>query len=295
MLDKDFIRRSFSKAAPGYEANSDVQKEVGLNLARLMARREGGVGPGRGGAETRILDIGCGTGALLRSIKGVWPGVALFGCDIALPMLREARSFSVVSHGGLSHGPGCEPDRLLGADCEALPFRGSSFDMCVSNLAYQWAPDIGRAFKEAGRVLRPGGLLYFTTLGPGTLGELRASYEEAAKKNGFKLTASEIHPYRDARSLKSDLEAAGLEVMWMETSPVKKTHKNLWALLKRLKSIGAGSRASGGANTLAKGALLKEAARAYRAGFPSPAGGIIATYEVIYALAGKPRMATSEN
>ncbi len=279
MLDKDFIRRSFSKAAPGYEANSDVQKEVGLNLARLMARQ----GPGPSAPETRILDIGCGTGYLLRSIKGVWPGVALFGCDIALPMLQEARGFA-----GVSHGPCCEPDRLLTADCEALPFRGSSFDMCVSNLAYQWAPDIGLAFKEAGRVLRSGGFLYFTTLGPGTLGELRASYEEAAGKNGFKLTASEFHPYRDARSLKSDLEAAGLEVMWMETSPVKKTHKDLWALLKRLKSIGAVSRASGGANTLGKGALLKKAARAYLSGFPSPAGGIIATYEVIYALAVKP-------
>lgn len=278
MLDKDFIRRSFSKAAPGYEANSDVQKEVGLNLARLMARR------GRAGAETRILDIGCGTGSLLRSIKGVWPGAALFGCDIALPMLREASGLS-----GVSRGPGSEPDRLLGADCEELPFEDASFDMCVSNLAYQWAPDIGQAFKEAGRVLRPGGLLYFTTLGPGTLGELRASYEEAAGKNGFKLRASEFHPYRDALSLRKDLGAAGLEVTWMETSPVKKTHKDLWALLKRLKSIGAVSRASGGASTLAKGALLKEAAGAYLSGFPSPEGGIIATYEVIYALAGKPR------
>ncbi len=279
MLDKDFIRRSFSKAAPGYEANSDVQKEVGLNLARLMARRP------LAAPETRILDIGCGTGGLLRSIKEVWPGVAIFGCDIALPMLQEARGFSEL---GLSHGPGCEPDRLLTADCEALPFRGSSFDMCVSNLAYQWAPEIGLAFKEAGRVLKPGGLLYFTTLGPGTLGELRASYEEAAGKNGFKLTASEFHPYRDAYSLRADIEAAGLEVMWMDTSPVKKTHKDLWALLKKLKSIGAASRASGGAGTLGRGALLKEAARAYRAGFPSPEGGVLASYEVIYALAEKP-------
>ena len=284
MLDKRVIRRSFSKAALSYEANSEVQREVGDGLAALIKGARMSEAP-----VTRVLDIGCGTGALLNSAKRLWPGSKLYGCDIATPMLAEAKRVSL-------NGPGDQNEpKLLAADFDTLPYMESFFDVCVSNLAYQWGPNPEVTFAEAARVLKEAGSLYFTTLGPGTLAELRQSYIKASRMNGFGYTAAEFHPYKDARTLKTALVAAGFETIRIETKPLKLVYKDMWTLLKRLKNIGATARGTGGTDTLAKGALLKRAARAYRADFASPCGagpsGVVATYDVIYvsAIKGPPR------
>jgi malonyl-CoA O-methyltransferase len=283
MLDKRLIRRSFSKAASTYEANSEVQREVGQGLADLME------GTWRGSApDIKVLDIGCGTGALLSSASVLWPAAALFGCDMAGPMLAEAKDRTRLNGKGQGNVAS-----LLTADFDLLPYREAFFDICISNLAYQWAPKPATAFAEAARVLKPGGLLYFTTLGPSTLAELRTSYTRAARENGFSYTAAEFHPYKDEETLKAALEEAGFGAIRIETKPLKKVYADMWALLKRLKNIGAAGRATGGADTLAKGALLKRAADTYRLNFGSPhgkngkGGGIVATYDVIYAYAIK--------
>lgn len=277
MLDKELIRRSFSKAAATYEANSEVQREVGRRLAGLIEGASNGSAP-----EIKVLDIGCGTGGLLSSVKDVWPAAALFGCDIAGPMLTEAMS-STFNGGGHRNAA-----NLLGADFDLLPFSARSFDVCVSNLAYQWAPDPAAAFKEAARVLKADGRLYFTTLGTDTLSELRTSYTKAARMNGLSYTPTEFHPYKDARTLRTTLEAAGFRAIRIETKPIKKVYADMWALLKRLKNIGAAGRATGGSDTLAKGALLRRAADAYRSDFGSPCDdGVEATYDVIYVSAIK--------
>ena len=278
MLDKILIKRSFAKAAASYEANSEVQRDVCRALAGVI---EGGAAANEGVA--RVLDIGCGTGALLSSAGALWPSAALFGCDIAAPMLAEANSRT-----GLNDGGRRRPS-LLTADFDALPYMEASFDVCVSSLVYQWAPSPQVAFAEAARVLRPGGLLYFSTLGPDTLWELRASYAKAARMNGFGYTAAEFHPYKDEGTLTGALGAAGFESIRIETKPLKMVYADMWTLLKRLKNIGASARSAGGTDTLAKGALLKRAARAYRDDFPPADGGngIVATYDVLYVTAVK--------
>ncbi len=63
------------------------------------------------------------------------------------------------------------------ADGEALPFADDSFEFIFSNLMLQWCTDLESVFSELRRVLAPGGLLMFTTFGPDTLMELRASWE----------------------------------------------------------------------------------------------------------------------
>ncbi len=279
MLDKLLIQRSFAKAAASYEANSEVQREVCRELADLIKNTR----PSNEGV-TRVLDIGCGTGALLGSVRELWPAAALFGCDIATPMLAEANSRAPLNGGAQRSRPS-----LLTADFDLLPYIGASFDVCVSSLVYQWAPSPEVAFAEAARVLKPGGALYFSTLGPETLSELRTSYAKAARMNGFSYTASQFHPYKDKRTLSSALEGAGFGDIRIETKPLKRAYADMWELLKRLKNIGAAARGTGGTDTLAKGALLKKAAKAYRADFGSTHAGnkIVATYDVLYITAIK--------
>ncbi len=62
------------------------------------------------------------------------------------------------------------------------------FDLVFSNLAMQWCDDVGSVLSEFRRVLKPGGLLVFTTFGPDTLKELRASWQsvdDAVHVNAF--------------------------------------------------------------------------------------------------------------
>ncbi len=49
------------------------------------------------------------------------------------------------------------------ADAQALPFAGNSFDVVVCQFGFMFVPDKPKAFGEAYRVLRPGGMLLFNT------------------------------------------------------------------------------------------------------------------------------------
>ena len=62
------------------------------------------------------------------------------------------------------------------ADAYALPFRDGAFELVFSSLMLQWCDDLDAVFAEIARVLAPGGLLLFSTFGPGTLAELREAW-----------------------------------------------------------------------------------------------------------------------
>ncbi|MGH7544883.1 MAG: class I SAM-dependent methyltransferase, partial [Gemmatimonadota bacterium] len=98
----------------------------------------------------RLLDIGCGTGVLLREIGNVLPRDFVVGIDLSRRMLAVARE-RVQS-----------PPRLLRADVHDLPFEAGSFDAVVSSSSFHFwlAPD--RGLQESARVLRPGGRLVIT-------------------------------------------------------------------------------------------------------------------------------------
>jgi len=94
--------------------------------------------------EKEILDVGCGTGAILRRLGSPEKNV---GVDLA----EEAISFC--RRRGLSN--------VRQGDICALPFGDVSFDavICSSVLYHQWVSDVAAAVREMRRVLRPGGLL----------------------------------------------------------------------------------------------------------------------------------------
>ena len=94
--------------------------------------------------EKEIVDVGCGTGAILKRLGNPDKNV---GVDLA----SEALSFC--RQRGLHN--------VRQGDICALPFSDASFDavICSSVLYHQWVKDIAAAVQEMHRVLRPGGLL----------------------------------------------------------------------------------------------------------------------------------------
>jgi ubiquinone/menaquinone biosynthesis C-methylase UbiE len=97
---------------------------------------------------TRLLEVGCGVGAVLAVLGQEFPGVRLFGVDIEPKQLDFARG-----HLGRA---GIEAT-LLEADALALPFADESFDHVWMMWFLEHVPDPPEALREARRVLVPGG------------------------------------------------------------------------------------------------------------------------------------------
>ncbi len=95
----------------------------------------------------RILDVGCGTGALLEKIRHAFPDAPLHGIDISPNMLAIARSRNL-----------CETTFTEG-DAENLPYDNRSFDIIICCSSFHHYPNPEKALAEFRRVVRPGGSL----------------------------------------------------------------------------------------------------------------------------------------
>ena len=103
---------------------------------------------------TRVLDAGCGDGALLCAAAS--RAAQATGLDPDPAMLRAARARAGAA--------GIEADFLEGR-VENLPFPDASFDVVVSITVLCFVPDAALAVREMARVLRPGGRLVLGELG----------------------------------------------------------------------------------------------------------------------------------
>lgn len=98
----------------------------------------------RGETPKRFLDVGCGTGRLLRAAALRWPGVELFGADPAEHMVSEALRLS-------------EGITVKLAPAESLPYEDESTDVVASSLSFHHWADQAKGIGEIARVLRSGG------------------------------------------------------------------------------------------------------------------------------------------
>ncbi|MGB8344992.1 MAG: methyltransferase domain-containing protein [Ktedonobacteraceae bacterium] len=91
-----------------------------------------------------ILDVGCGTGKLLRRAQALWPQVHLIGVDPAEGMIAMAQRLTLAAtfHTGMA---------------EALPLPDVSVDLALSTISFHHWQNQAAGIREIARVLRPGG------------------------------------------------------------------------------------------------------------------------------------------
>ncbi|MBW0016919.1 MAG: class I SAM-dependent methyltransferase [Mycobacterium sp.] len=100
-------------------------------------------------APQQVLDVGCGTGYLLRALAANYPGAQqLVGIDAAPSMIETAKSLARDNRLTFSTGV-----------AEQLPFPDASMDLVVSSTSFDHWSDQGAGLVECARVLRPGGHL----------------------------------------------------------------------------------------------------------------------------------------
>jgi ubiquinone/menaquinone biosynthesis C-methylase UbiE len=92
-----------------------------------------------------ILDVGCGTGRLLRKAATRWPKARLVGVDLAEGMIEIARCMT----------PGAE---FVVSGAETLPLPDESVDAAISTISFHHWQDQTAGLRNVVRVLRPGGV-----------------------------------------------------------------------------------------------------------------------------------------
>jgi len=97
-------------------------------------------------APKRILETAAGTGIVTRALSRQLPTVPIVATDLNQPMLDHAAAQT-------------SADRITWqqADAQALPFDDASFDVVVCQFGVMFVPDKDKAYREARRVLAPGG------------------------------------------------------------------------------------------------------------------------------------------
>jgi SAM-dependent methyltransferase len=133
------VRQEYAELAGDYDERwrSYVERTVAAAMERFQAPK---------GAQ--VLDLGCGTGVLLKRILSQRPDLKLFGADLTATMLEAAHL-----------GP--EVD-LVEASARHLPYANESFDLVISLSSFHFWPEPVECLREIRRVLRPEGRFQIT-------------------------------------------------------------------------------------------------------------------------------------
>ena len=135
---RQYVGWIFDRTAVDYDRIEAILALGSGRWYRSQALKRAGVG--RGAA---VLDVGCGTGLLAReALALIGPAGRLVGVDPSPGMLAQA---------GLA---GVE---LLEGSAESLPVADGGFDFVTMGYALRHIGDVGAAFREFHRVLKPGG------------------------------------------------------------------------------------------------------------------------------------------
>lgn len=221
-LDRVQLRRKFGRAARSYEQHDALQRIVQDILLERLEYYDDGSKERKGMVPKDILDIGAGTGHGTALLKKRYPSAEVIAVDIALPMLAALKR----------HSSWRRPLRRVCAEATALPFPDHSFDVVHSNLCFQWVDRIDALFAECCRLLRPGGMLVFSSFGPDTLKELRAAWA-AVDENSHVSRFLDMHDVGDA------MINAGLREPVLEVTNYTMTYSTPRKLLDELRGLGA--------------------------------------------------------
>lgn len=260
-IDTQRVRANFSHAADSYEQHDGLQRKVQQwLLERLDFYSE---------PPQRIIDVGAGTGRGSALLKKRYAKAQVIAIDIAIPMLRLAKA----------HASWRRPFARIGGQATALPLPDHSVDIVHSNLCFQWVGEPAVLFAECARVLKPGGMLLFSTFGPDTLRELRAAWAAVDRH-------SHVSRFLDMHDLGDAMMGASLRDPVLDVERFVLTYPEPQALLGELKGLGATCAVRGRERGLTGKHHFRAMLAAYEAMRSN--GRIPATWEVVMAHAWGP-------
>ncbi len=173
-----------------------------------------------------ILDVGSGTGAMTQRLSAQYPKARIYALDWAHQrnrvMMSKSKRWSRRIH-------------ALTAHMQHIPLADNSVDLLFSHLALYWSQHPGAVMSECQRVLKPGGLLMFTSLGPDSYRELRQAWVEVDTRPHVNVFL-DLHEWGDA------MLAAGLQDPVMDVERLTVTYQDVATILQDLHLLGQTNR-----------------------------------------------------
>ena len=209
------------ESAIHYHRDAHVQRRVADTLADMLFQYPCPPDP-------QVVELGCGTGFLSHRLDRQWPASALVLSDMSWSMVRRCRA-NLEQGGGQGGGQGGRRHRYVVLDGEHLALV-PGFDIIASSMAFQWFSHPIAHLAALSRVLRPGGVLAFATLGPQTF----QVWRQACLSLGV---ASGLPDYPSADRWREGWAMHGPAAMREETITV--TYPSSLAFVRDLKAIGA--------------------------------------------------------
>ena len=167
-----------------YARNARFVSELGAGVFGLLAPQPG----------ERILDLGCGDGALTEKLVAA-------GCRV-IAIDSSARQV------GAARARGLDARR---ANAETLPFQGE-FDAVFSNAVLHWIRDATAAIASVHRALKPGGRFVAELGGAGCVQTVRLALIDAANRRGLDGAALDPWFFPTEAAYRALLEAQGFVV-----------------------------------------------------------------------------------
>ncbi|GLR64988.1 malonyl-ACP O-methyltransferase BioC [Marinospirillum insulare] len=266
--EKQRVAASFSQAATTYDSFADLQRAVGTRLLSLLPEEllpEKVQQPLNSKTINNWLDLGCGTGHFAGQLQKQWPKALGIGLDLAEGMLQFSR---------LRY----PPIHYLCADAEHLPLADNSQDLIFSSLALQWCPDFSAVLNEIKRVLKPGGLLLFSSIADGSLVELNKSWQAVdAKKH--------VNQFRTFKNYTNLVSSSDLEMIDLHCYQHIYHYEKVRDLTHELKYLGANHIQTGRAQGLVGRKGFQRFLNTYET-YRQPQG-LPATWQVVYGVLRK--------
>jgi SAM-dependent methyltransferase len=152
---------------------------------------------------TRILEVAAGTGVVTRALAASLPEqAAIVATDLNQAMLDHASAIAIA-----------RPVEWRQSDAMRLPFDDETFDAVVCQFGVMFFPDKPRAFSEARRVLRPGGMFVFNVWDRIEENEfadvVTTSLQSLFPADPPRFLARTPHGYHDRSTMRRDLSSGG--------------------------------------------------------------------------------------
>ena len=171
------------------------------DLARRVAAR----------SPARVLEIAAGTGVVTRAMASALPrSASLVATDLNQAMLEQAAATGT-----------SRPVEWRQADAMQLPFADATFDAVVCQFGAMFFPDKPKAFSEARRVLKPGGIYLFSVWDRIEENEfadvVTAALGSRFPKDPPRFMARTPHGYHDCAAIEQDVAGGGFAAPRIDT------------------------------------------------------------------------------